>query len=152
LEACSIALKVRFGCGLLWSRSLFLRVVAATFLDCNQARLQAFSRWEIVMDKSETGLLERIARVLAAQKLSANAHGNAKSAAEAVEQAWPKYLEDAREVLNVLREPDARIAEVGDADTWSRMVRAALGEDILALKQERRSWEKVKDIYQKPLG
>jgi hypothetical protein len=104
------------------------------------------------MDQSHTYMLERIARVLAAQKLSANANGDARSAGEAVDQTWQSHLRDATAVLNVLKEPDAQMVAVGDEETWTRMVRAALGEDVLTLKQERRSWGAAKQIYQKPLG
>lgn len=104
------------------------------------------------MDASHTYVLERIARILAGQKLSANANGAARSAGEAVEHSWRSHLKDATAVLNALKEPDASMVEVGDEETWTRMVRAALGEDVVALKQERRSWGGTKQIYQKPLG
>jgi hypothetical protein len=93
-----------------------------------------------------------VARVLAGQKLSANASGDARSAGQAVDRIWRDHLRDATAVLNALREPDAQMLDVGDGETWTRMVRAALGEDVQTLKQERRSWKASTEIYQKPLG
>jgi hypothetical protein len=104
------------------------------------------------MDASQTYLLERIARVLAGQKLSANANGGARSSGQAVDRTWRDHLGDAAAVLNALREPDAQMLDVGDGEAWTRMVRAALGEDVQILKQERRSWRASPEIYQKPLG
>jgi hypothetical protein len=82
------------------------------------------------MDVSVTPVLERIARVLAGQRLSSNAGGADASAGGAVDVAWPDYLDDARAVLRTLREPDAAMARAGDPRVWEEMVRAALdGED-----------------------
>lgn len=78
------------------------------------------------MDVSNTPLAERIARVLAGQRLSANAEGSNPSAAEAVDRAWPEHLDDAAAVLRTLREPDRAMADVGDPAIWERMVRAAI--------------------------
>jgi hypothetical protein len=78
------------------------------------------------MDISHTSLAERIARVLAGQRLSSNAEGSNPSASEAVDLAWREHLDDARAVLRTLREPDAQMASVGDVAVWERMVRAAI--------------------------
>ena len=81
------------------------------------------------MDISHTPLAERIARVLAGQRLSSNAEGSNPSAGEAVDLAWREHLDDARAVLRTLREPDEQMASVGDVAVWERMVRAAIDAD-----------------------
>lgn len=81
------------------------------------------------MDISNTTLVERIARVLAGQRLSSNAEGSNPSAGEVVDLAWREHLDDARAVLRTLREPDQTMADAGDAATWERMVRAAIDAD-----------------------
>jgi hypothetical protein len=82
------------------------------------------------MPISETSALERVARVLCAQRLSSNGKGSNPSAAEAVDAAWREHIDDAGVVLRTLREPDRMMAAVGDADLWERMVWAALGEPV----------------------
>jgi len=104
------------------------------------------------MDISETSALERIARVLAGQRLSANGEGHGRSVGPDVDSVWQDYLDDARAVLKTLREPDRRMASAGDARTWSRMVRAALGEAVEPVREASRSWEQPAEVYQKPLG
>lgn len=81
------------------------------------------------MDISNTPLVERIARVLAGQRLSSNAEGSNPSAADVVDLAWRKHLDDARAVLRTLREPDEDMAAAGDTAVWERMVRAAIESD-----------------------
>lgn len=80
------------------------------------------------MDISKTSVIERIARVLAGQHLSANAGGNVPSAGPDVDDAWPDYEADAIAVLKTLREPDTTMAEAGDPVIWERMICAALGQ------------------------
>ena len=80
------------------------------------------------MPVSKQPLAERIARVLAAAAHSSNAEGSDPSAAEKVDLAWREHLNQALAVLHTAREPDSRMAEVGDADTWERMVETALQE------------------------
>ena len=80
------------------------------------------------MPESNRPLVERIARVLAGSALSSNAEGSDPSAAEKVDLAWREHVNQALAVLHTAREPDSRMAEVGDADTWERMVEAALQE------------------------
>jgi hypothetical protein len=75
---------------------------------------------------SETSAIERVARVLAAQRLSSNAKGNDPSAAHEVDGAWTDHIDDATAVLKTLREPDQAMAAAGDAAIWERMVLAAL--------------------------
>jgi hypothetical protein len=81
------------------------------------------------MDISNTPLVERIARVLAGQRLSSNAEGSNPSAGEVVDLAWHEHLDDARAVIRTLREPDEEMAAAGDAAVWERMVRAAIDSD-----------------------
>jgi len=80
------------------------------------------------MPISETSVIERIARVLAAETASANAHGGEASAGRDVDRAWPEYRDRAIAVLKTLREPDARMAAAGDAEVWEKMVIAAIGD------------------------
>lgn len=69
---------------------------------------------------------ERVARVLAGQRASANAKGDEASASREVEQNWRDHLMDAVAVLKTLREPDEAMASAGDAAIWERMVLAAI--------------------------
>ncbi|MDP1026931.1 hypothetical protein Q5H91_06885 [Sphingomonas sp. KR1UV-12] len=78
------------------------------------------------MDISRTPIAERIARVLAAERISANGGGDAESASAQVDGAWKDHLPEAIAVLRTLREPDERMAAVGDVAVWERMVRAAI--------------------------
>ena len=80
------------------------------------------------MPVSEKTAVERIARVLAGQRLSANARGTDLSAADAVDMEWEVYTDDAIAVLKTLREPDQAMAAAGDEHVWSQMIEAALGE------------------------
>ena len=80
------------------------------------------------MPVSKQPLVERIARVLAGAAHSSNADGSDPSAAEKVDLAWREHLNQALAVLHTAREPDSRMAEVGDPDIWERMVEAALQE------------------------
>lgn len=81
------------------------------------------------MNIATTNAVERIARVLAGQRLSANADGNDAHAADAVDASWPDHRDDAIAVLKTLRDPDERMARAGDPATWQRMIAAALGDD-----------------------
>lgn len=80
------------------------------------------------MDVSRTDVVQRVARVLAGQRLSANAHGDARSAGALVDDCWRDYRDDAVAVLHTLREPDQAMAKVGDPVIWERMIAAALAE------------------------
>jgi len=80
------------------------------------------------MDIATTGAVERTARVLAGQRLSANADGGDPHAADAVDAAWRDYEDDAVAVLKTLREPDEAMARAGDVAVWQRMIAAALNE------------------------
>lgn len=80
------------------------------------------------MPISELSAIERIARVLAAQRLSINAEGYASSVADEVNAEWFNYRADALAVLKTLREPDAVMADAGNPQVWTRMVEAALDD------------------------
>jgi hypothetical protein len=80
------------------------------------------------MPVSTTPAIERIARVLAGYRLSANGDGTDPHASEAVDREWPDCVEDALAVLRTLREPDPVMAAAGDAEVWERMVSAAIGQ------------------------
>lgn len=80
------------------------------------------------MDVSTTPIAERIARVLAGQRISANAGGDIESAGREVDHAWRDYLPDARAVLRTLREPDQAMAAAGNPMVWERMILAAIDE------------------------
>jgi len=82
------------------------------------------------MNVSKGGVVERIARVLAGQRLSANADGNNSHAAADVDAAWRNHVDDAIAVLRTMREPDARMADAGDPVVWERMILAALPESV----------------------
>ena len=83
-------------------------------------------------NSSKMGVIERIARVLAGQRLSANAEGDFTSARSAVDTSWQHYREDAVAILKTLREPDEHMRAAGDEEAWERMIRAALGDTELA--------------------
>ena len=78
------------------------------------------------MDVSTTPAVERVARVLAGQRLSANAEGDTESAGRQVDDAWREHLPDAIAVLKTLREPDAAMAAAGDPRVWEAMILAGL--------------------------
>jgi hypothetical protein len=81
------------------------------------------------MPVSHMSLVERIARILAGWRVSANAEGGESSAGGLVDSAWPDHRDDAMAIIHTLREPDPAMAAAGDVDTWERMVQAALAED-----------------------
>jgi len=80
------------------------------------------------MDISSQSIVERIARVLAGQRVSANAEGDEESAARIVDDRWRDYLVDAVAVLRTMREPDEAMAAAGDAAIWERMILTALDQ------------------------
>jgi len=80
------------------------------------------------MPISELSAVERLARVLAAERLSVNGEGFEASAADAVDAEWHLYVGQAVAVLKTLREPDMVMANAGDADVWRAMIEAALGD------------------------
>jgi hypothetical protein len=80
------------------------------------------------MPVSSTSLIERIARVIAARVISANAEGGHSSAGSLVDSVWRDYRDDALSVIRTLREPDPAMAVAGDVAIWERMIEAALAE------------------------
>lgn len=80
------------------------------------------------MPISELSAVERIARVLAAERLSINAEGYEPSAGDEVEGEWHLYIGQAVAILKTLREADVVMAEAGDATIWHAMVQAALDD------------------------
>lgn len=81
------------------------------------------------MPVSNTPAIERIARVLAGQRLSANAEGDDPSAGPEVDATWRRHVDDAVAVLKTLREPDPAMAAAGDPQIWHAMVEAALAAE-----------------------
>jgi hypothetical protein len=98
----------------------------------------------------EIPAVERIARVLAARRLSINGLGTSSSAGKQVDQIWQSFVDDAVGILHALREPDPAMLAAGDGATWTAMVRAALEEPHDRAPQPRN--EGPSGIYQKPLG
>ena len=82
------------------------------------------------MPESSRPLVERIARVLAGAAHSSNAEGSDPSAGDKIDLVWREHVNQALAVLHTMREPDERMAAAGDAETWSRMVEAALEERV----------------------
>jgi hypothetical protein len=80
------------------------------------------------MDIATGPAVERIARVLAGQRLSANADGDQESAGNAVDATWRDHRDDALAVLHTLRAPSAAMAAAGDLAVWERMILAAIDE------------------------
>jgi hypothetical protein len=82
------------------------------------------------MPESYAPLVERVARVLAASKLSSNANGTDPHAGPEVDRIWRNYVDDALAVLHTMREPDEAMAAVGDVDMWRKMVEAAIARKV----------------------
>jgi hypothetical protein len=83
-------------------------------------------------------IIERVARVLAGQHFSRNAHGEGPQGvptADLVDMHWRDHTDDALAVLKTLREPGAEMCEAGEAAggsagaVWEAMVRAAIEAD-----------------------
>lgn len=82
------------------------------------------------MPVSDQPLVERIARVLAGAAHSSNAQGSDPSAGEKVDLTWREHVNQALAVLHTMREPDREMAAAGDAETWAKMIEAALRERV----------------------
>ena len=82
------------------------------------------------MPVSEKPLVERVARVLAGAAHSSNAEGSDPSAGEKIDQVWREHVNQALAVLHTMREPDEDMAAAGDAETWRKMVEAAIAERV----------------------
>lgn len=76
-----------------------------------------------------TPTIERIARVLAGERLSSNAEGAEPSAGPLVDARWEQYREEAVAVLKSLRDPPPEITQAGDGEAWARAIDAALGAE-----------------------
>lgn len=85
------------------------------------------------MPVSHLSLVERIARIIAGWRVSANAEGGESSAAELVDSSWRDHRDDALAIIRTLREPDPAMAAAGDVGTWERMAEAAIAEAEAAL-------------------
>ena len=79
------------------------------------------------MTASSTPTIERIARVLAGERLSSNAEGADPSAGSRVDARWNEYRNEAVAVLKSLREPPPEIRQAGEGEAWIRAINAALG-------------------------
>ena len=75
-----------------------------------------------------TQTIERIARVLAGERLSSNAEGAESSAGDIINVRWPEFALEAEAVLKSLRDPPPEISALGDGPAWSRAIATALGE------------------------
>jgi hypothetical protein len=80
------------------------------------------------MTETSTHAIERIARVLAAERISANAEGTDSSAGTEVDRRWLEYRDEAVALLKSLRDPPPEIEAVAGRDIWARAIAAALGE------------------------
>ena len=83
-----------------------------------------------MMPESNCPLVERIARVLAGAKLSANADGDNGHAADEVDRTWREHVNQALAVLHTAREPDEAMAAAGDTGVWRNMVEAAIAQRL----------------------
>jgi hypothetical protein len=79
------------------------------------------------MTDNSTTTIERIARVLAGERLSSNAGGSDPSAGALIDARWTEHRGEAIAVLKSLREPPPEIVQTGDGAAWVRAVNAALG-------------------------
>ena len=79
------------------------------------------------MTADSTHTIERIARVLAGERLSSNAEGADPSAGPDVDTHWHDYRHEAVAILKSLRDAPPEIAALGEADAWTRAIAAALG-------------------------
>jgi hypothetical protein len=93
-----------------------------------QPRLLGINNARHVMAEQSTHTIERIARVLAGERFSANAEGNDPSAGGVIDNRWPEYREEAIAVLKSLRDPPPEIEQVIGRGVWANAIAAALGE------------------------
>ncbi len=73
-------------------------------------------------------MIERIARVLVAYRLSRNAEGQEAHAGASVDMEWEDHVEEALAILRAMREPHPVMARAGDGAVWSNMIAATLAE------------------------
>lgn len=86
---------------------------------------------------SSTPAIERIARVLAAERLSNNAEGAERSAGPHVDACWQEYREEAVAIIKSLREPPPEVARTGDGEAWTRAIGAVLEQSQETTDQTR---------------
>lgn len=98
------------------------------------------------MSESSTHTVERIARVLAGERLSSNAEGADPSAADTVDARWPEHQFEAEAILRSLREAPPEIAALGEGEAWSRAIAAALGEQSAEANQPGKLEELKKSV------
>jgi len=67
-------------------------------------------------------LVERIARVIAGYRLSANADGAECSAASSVDALWSAHQDEAVAILKTLREPSPTMVESGMGGEWEVLI------------------------------
>ncbi len=85
---------------------------------------------------SVTSPIERIARVIAADAISANGKGGDLSAGRTVDACWRYETDRALAVLRTIREPTPEMVEAGrgagpdPAAIWSAMMRAAIEQHL----------------------
>ncbi|MGN6356095.1 MAG: hypothetical protein ACTHLU_01275 [Novosphingobium sp.] len=91
-----------------------------------------------------THTIERIARVLAGERLSSNAEGAEPSAGDIINARWPEFTLEAEAVLKSLRDPPPEISALGEGAAWSRAIAAALGEPEGEEQQPKGKLEELK--------
>lgn len=67
-------------------------------------------------------LVERIARVIAGYRLSANADGTVGSAGDAVDGEWAAHRDEAVAILKSLRDPSPTMEETGMGQEWKVLI------------------------------
>ena len=67
-------------------------------------------------------LVERIARVIAGYRLSANADGFESSAASSVNLDWSRHQDEAVAILKSLRDPSPMMFKAGLDKEWSTLI------------------------------
>ena len=67
-------------------------------------------------------LTERIARVIAGYRLSANADGAECSAGDSVDGLWAAHQDEAIAILKSLREPSPTMLEAGMGGEWGVLI------------------------------
>lgn len=75
-------------------------------------------------------IIERIARVLAGERLSANAGGSEASAGDLINSQWQSHVQEAIAVIKALRDPDEAMVGAGDKQVWQSMIDRALERPI----------------------
>jgi len=79
------------------------------------------------MPVSNTPIVERVARILAAQHIRKHLEDPEESSiGRQVDESWPQYTDNALEILKTLREPDASMAQAGNLVNWQSMIGAAI--------------------------